>query len=194
MTANIDKATLRRAAVMWAFVVQRQADRLYEAISEFNAAAHDQVFLDARAAGTLANEWQSYVDEKVGKGMSWDVAWTAGADQYFFLAAAAQLRKCALRLSDDGLPEPPNERMILLLRNFTEHWEDPTGRSAVELRSTVPDAAPGRLAYTKHDIEIEGVSMYDIVDWSIEVDRVLRANAAQTDESLPDPRAAGGLG
>ncbi len=178
---------------MWAFVVQRQADRLYEAVSEVNAAAHDQVFLDSRAAGTLPDEWQSYVDEQVGEGISWGVAWTAGADQYFFLAAAAQLRKCVMKLSDDRLPEPPNERMILLLRNFTAHWEDPTGWSAVELRRAIPDAVPARLAYTKHDIEIEGVSMYGIVDWSIDVERVLRANAARKGENVPHPNEADGL-
>lgn len=190
MSANVDKATLRRAAIMWAFVVQRQADRLYEAVSELNAAAHDQVFLDALAAGTLSDEWKSYVEEQVGDGMRWGVAWTAGADQYFFLAAAAQLRKCVQRLSDEELPEPPNERMILSLRNFTEHWEEPTGWSAVEIRTTIPDAVPGRLSYTKHDIEIEGVLVSSIVDWSIDVERVLRTNAARTGELLPNPREA----
>jgi hypothetical protein len=73
--ATIDKATLRRAAIMWAFVVRRQADRLYEAVGELIAAAHDQVFLDALAAGTLSDEWTSYVEEQVGEGMSWGVAW-----------------------------------------------------------------------------------------------------------------------
>jgi hypothetical protein len=120
------------------------------------------------------------------------VAWMAGADQYFFLAAATQLRKCVQRLSDEELPEPPNERMTLLLRNFTEHWEAPTGRSAVELRTTIPGAVPGRLTYTKHDIEIEGVSVCGIVDWSMNVERVLRANALRTGELLPDLREAGG--
>nr|WP_042190926.1 hypothetical protein [Kibdelosporangium sp. MJ126-NF4]CEL19704.1 hypothetical protein [Kibdelosporangium sp. MJ126-NF4]CTQ96930.1 hypothetical protein [Kibdelosporangium sp. MJ126-NF4] len=176
MSANIDKVLLRRAAMMWAFVVQLQADRLYESVSEFNTAAIDQEFLDARAKGRLPDDWKPYVQEKVGSGLSWAVAWTAGADHYFFLSAAAQLHKCVSRLSDDGLPEPPNARMIMLLRNFTEHWEDPAGRSAVELRTTIPDAVPGRLAYTKHDIEIEGVSMYGIVEWSTDAARQCRAN------------------
>ena len=178
---------MRRAAVMWVFVVQRQADRLYDAVSEFNKAQLDQYFLDQREAGTLSDEWKSYVEDEVGSGMSWWVTWTVAADQYFFLLAAAQLRKCVLRLPNDGLLPVPDSKMIRLLRNFTEHWENPSGTSAVELRELVPDAAPGRLVYTKKEVWIEGVSMFGIVDWARDVDRVLRANAARTGEVLPNP-------
>lgn len=115
------------------------------------------------------------------------MTWTFGADQYFFLSAAAQLRKCDLKLPDDGLPEVPDERMILLLRNFTEHWDDPTGWSAIELREKIPDATTGRSAYTKKDVWIEDVSISGIVAWAIEVDRALRANAAEAGDVLPDP-------
>lgn len=190
----MDEVTLRRAAVMWVFVVQRQADRLRESVGGFNEALHDQSLLDECGAGRLSDAWKSYVEEQVGEGMSWGLAWTVGADQYFFLSAVAQLRKCVLKLVDDGLPEVPDDRTILLLRNFTEHWEDPTGRSAVELRGMVPDAVPGRLAYTKHDVVIEGVSVYGIVDWAMNVEHVLRTNAARSGQALPDPRKAGTVG
>lgn len=172
---------------MWAFIVQRQGDRLDEAAGEYNKALLDQLWLDQRDAGTLSDDWTSYVKNEVGDGMSWWVTWTFGADQYFFLSAAAQLRKCDLKLPDDGLPEVPDERMILLLRNFTEHWDDPTGWSAIELREKIPDATPGRSAYTKKDVWIEGVSTSGIVAWAIEVDRALRANAAEAGDVLPDP-------
>ncbi|MGW4127266.1 hypothetical protein [Amycolatopsis japonica] len=130
----MDKTTYRRAAVMWSFIVMRQGDRLDEAAGEYNKALLDQFWIDQRDAGTLSEDWASYVEQEVGEGMNWWVTWTFGADQYFFLAAAAQLRKCVLKLPDDELPVIPNDRMILLLRNFTEHWEDPTGWSAADLR------------------------------------------------------------
>lgn len=184
---KLDDATIRRAAVMWAFVVQHQAARLYEAVSEFNKAQLDQYFLNEREAGRLSDDWESYIEDDLGEGMSWRVIWTVAADQYFFLLAAAQLRKCALRLPNDGLPAIPDNKMIRLLRNFTEHWENPSGVSAVEIRKMIPDATPGRLEYTKKDVWIEGVSMYDIVNWSIEVMETLHAIAAQSGEVLPYP-------
>lgn len=187
MSEKMDETTYRRAAAMWAFIVLRQGDRLDEAAGEYNQAREDQHWLDQRDAGTLSEDWMSYVENEVGDGMNWWVTWMFGADQYFFLSAAAQLRKCVLKLPNDGLPEMPNERMILLLRNFTEHWEDPTGWSAVKLRDRIPDAEPGRLAYTKKDVWIEGVSTSEIVMWAWEVDRKLRANAAEAGVVLPDP-------
>jgi hypothetical protein len=186
MSYNVDDETYRRAAVMWAFVVMRQGDRLDEAAGEYNKALLDQFWLDQRDAGTLAEEWASYVDNEVGDGTSWWVTWAFGADQYFFLLAAAQLRKCVLKLPNDGLPEIPDSKMIRLLRNFTEHWEDPSGESAVKIRELIPDAVPGRLTYTKKDVSIEGVSTSGIVAWATEVDRKLRANAAEAGNVLPD--------
>jgi hypothetical protein len=184
---DVDKAMYRRAAIMWAFIVLRQADRLDEAAGEYNKAVVDQFWLDRRDAGTLPEDWVPYVESEVSDGTNWWATWTVGADQYFFLEAAAQLRKCVVRLPNDGLPEIPNERMILLLRNFTEHWDDPTGWSAAELRGKVPDAIPGRSTYSKKDVWIEGVSTSEIVAWAWEVDRKLRANVAETGDVLPDP-------
>ncbi|WP_410570726.1 hypothetical protein [Amycolatopsis sp. cmx-4-61] len=187
MSDSVDERTYRREAVMWSFIVMRQGDRLDEAASEYNEALLNQFWIDRRDAGTLPDDWASYVEHEVGDGMNWWVAWTFGADQYFFLAAAAQLRKCVLKLPNDRLPEIPNERMILLLRNFTEHWEDPTGWSAAELRERIPDAVPGRAEFTKKDVWIEGVSTTEIVMWASDVDRALRANAAEAGEELPNP-------
>lgn len=160
--------TLRRAAVMWAFVIRDQAQRLTDSVDEFNAAA-----LDGTQAGN--------------KFVPWNVTWKVGADAYFFLSAAAQLRKCVSKLDGDGLPESPDDRMIHLLRNFHEHWEDPTGWSASELRRLIPDAKPGRLAFTKHDVWIENVSVNGIVEWTSDVENALRSNASRTGATLPNP-------
>lgn len=56
---------------MWAFIVQRQGDRLDEAAGEYNKALLDQLWLDQRDAGTLSGDWTSYVKNEVGDGMSW---------------------------------------------------------------------------------------------------------------------------
>lgn len=141
MSYSVDQATYRQTAVMWAFIVMRQGDRLDEAAAEYD--------------GTLLEQPRSAQPE-VDDYRYWWATWTFGADQYFFLAAAAQLRKCVLKLPHDELLEVPNERMILLLRNFTEHWEDPTGWSATELRGSVPGAIPGRATYTKKDVWVGG--------------------------------------
>lgn len=187
MTYDVDDATYRRAATMWAFMVLRQGDRLDDAAGEYNKARLDQLRHDQRDTGTVSEDWAAYMENGAGDGMNWWVTWTLGADQYFFLAAAAQLRKCVMKLPDDGLPDVPDERMILLLRNFTEHWEDPTGWSVAELRNKIPDATPGRAAFTNKDVWIEGVSTSEIVVWAWEVDRKLRADATVTGDLLPDP-------
>ena len=187
VTYNVDEMVYRRAAAMWAFVVQMQGDRLDEAASSYNAAVQDQLWLDQREAGTLPADWASYVENEVGSGLNWATTWTFGADQYYFLDAVAQLRKCVRALPYDGLPDVPDERMVLLLRNFTEHWEDPTGWSAVELRRQTPDAQPGRATYTSKDIWIEGVSTSALVSGAGDVDRALRAGAAATGNRLPAP-------
>ncbi|WP_432855463.1 hypothetical protein ACQPXB_22400 [Amycolatopsis sp. CA-161197] len=70
---------------------------------------------------------------------------------------------------------------------MTEHWEDPMGWSAAELRGRIPDAVPGRAAFTKKDVWIEGVSTTEIVMWASDVERALRANAAKSGDALPDP-------
>jgi hypothetical protein len=188
MSYEVDRATYRRAAIMWAFIVQRQGDRLDEAAGEYNKALLDQFWLDQGDAGTLTDDWMSYVENEVGEGMGWWATWMFGADQYFFLLAAAQLRKCVLKLPDDGLPGIPDSKMIRLLRNFAEHWENPSGESAVKIRELIPDATPGRSTHTKKDIWIEGVSTSSIVTWAIEVDRTLRANCAESGKELPDPQ------
>lgn len=153
---------------MWAFVIRDQAQRLTDSVAEFHAIA-----LYGLQAG----------DEVV----PWNATWKVGADAYFFLSAAAQLRKCVNKLDGDELPGSPDDRMIHLLRNFHEHWEDPTGWSASELRKVIPDAEPGRLAFTKHDVWIEGVSVHSVVTWAADVERSLRDNAARAGVTLPAP-------
>lgn len=172
MSYSVDEATYRQAAAMWAFIVMRQGDRLDEAAAEY-----DQTLREQPRSAQPADDDYRY----------WWATWTFGADQYFFLAAAAQLRKCVLELPQDGLPEVPNDRMILLLRNFTEHWEDPTGSSATKLRKLIPDAAPGRATYTKKDVWVEGVSTTEIVLWASNVARALRTHAAKSGNPLPNP-------
>ncbi|MEB8342568.1 hypothetical protein [Streptomyces endophyticus] len=186
MSKVTDEATWRQAAMMWAFTTLLQADRLREAVGDLNAAQAEQFFINRREAGTLPDGWKAHTEREVGDGMSWRVTWTAAADTYFFLSAAAQLRKCALELPSEGLPDVPDEEMIRLLRNFHEHWEDPTGPSATRLLQQVPDAEPGRVMYTKNDVWFEGVSLEGIENWAFAVQRVLRDNAAAAGEDLPD--------
>lgn len=175
---------------MWAFIVVRQGDRLDEAAGEYNKALLDELWLDRRDGGPLP-EGASDVENEVGGGHVLGATWMFGADQYFFLVAAAQLGKCVMNLPDDGLPDAPDERMILLLRNFTEHWEDPAGWSTVELRNMIPGATPGRVSYNKKDVWIEGVSTSEIFAWAWKVDQtraptLLRpVTCCQTRTSLP---------
>lgn len=192
MSEATDKAALRRTAMMWAFVTLLQAERLRQALGDLNAAKEDQFFIDQREAGALSDEWERHVEEEGGEGMTWRVRWTAGADAHFFLSAAAQLRKCAIKLPGE-LPEVPDKKMLRLLRDIHEHWEQSTGRSVTELREQIPDVEPGRIMFNKHDATFEGVSMDRIVDWALDVRRALLARAQETGEDLPDPYENPGL-
>lgn len=189
MSEQVDEETVRRMATMWASIVQLQAERFFEAVADFNKALHDQFMLDQQAAGELSQEWQEYMkDELASGGLADPVIARVAADQYFFLSAAAQLRKCVQRLADDGLPKMAEHKMLRLLRDVVEHWEQATGRSVTELRETIPDVQPGRLWYTKHDIWIEGVSVNEIVAWAAEVDQAIRD---RNEQNPAEPTAVG---
>ena len=183
----LDVATIRWMAAMWAEAVYTQNVRLEDALDRYQSALADEGFRESYEGMTdpdLRAAWESTYREATGQ-LTPHIAWGLGLAKYFFLLAVAQLDKCVDLLPDDGLRPFPDRTLLRKLRNFEEHWEDPTGASATWLRNRIPDIAPGRLTYTKKHTWIEGMEVTAIVLWAQEVDVRVRKNAAQAGDALP---------
>jgi hypothetical protein len=176
MNMQVESADIRRMAIMWTDIVYLQVSRLEEAVDDFHAAATEEQFRTAFAERGSPEEWAEYASTLSRSLSQRDVSRVA-ADKYFLLLSVAQVMKCARRLPEDDLPGFPEGELLALLRNFEEHWEDPAGRSATELRKTIPDITPGRIAYVKDHIWLECVCLADILRWVEDVDRRIRAKA-----------------
>ncbi len=64
--------------------------------------------------------------------------WQVGADRYFLLHALAQVRKCVIALPDDDLPAARDMKVLRLLRDIDEHWEQLDGRSLQGCATATP--------------------------------------------------------
>ncbi|TIC85540.1 hypothetical protein [Nocardioides sp. GY 10127] len=182
--AQLNEQTIRAALVTWADVVYLQTKRLWDSTEHLFAAARDERIREQHVEQGSPAEWQGFVDE-ASRELTPRALNTAHADKYFLLLAVAQVIKCASRLPDDGLPSFGHESTLTLLRNIEEHWEDPTGRSATELRESIPDIAPGRLRFDGKRVWIEDVSLADVVEWVSSVELRVRERASRLGPELP---------
>lgn len=180
MSSKPDEAQIRGVATMWADVLRLQNSRLEDAIDRLQEFVAAQQFLAALDSGDRPAGWERQAREARAVRTLTDQEKAAlVADKYLLMLATAQLIKCVGLLPNDGLPQPPspsigNHNLMTLLRNLEEHWEDPQGPSATRLRTSISDVQPGRFAFTKDQIWIEGVSVAAVLQWAEEVDRKVR--------------------
>ncbi|WP_156428050.1 MULTISPECIES: hypothetical protein [unclassified Mycobacterium] len=115
--------------------------------------------------------------------------WRLTMARYMFLHAAAQLRKCVVGLRELGvdMPELPDEKLIRILRDVDDHWEQvEEGRSLKQLRELRPGDRPTRVVYGAFGIQVGGISTAEIVNWARRVDAAVRANAQAEGQQLVD--------
>ena len=184
MSKHVDQAEIRRVAAMWTEVIRLQVSRLEDAVDRFHEAIADQQLRAAFDQAGRPTPWAKEVRKARRSLTEKDVAAVA-ADQYFLLLAAAQLTKCVDLLPHDGLPKLQDARLLTLLRNLAERWEDPHGHSATALRELISDITPGRLQYNKHDIWVEGMSVVSLLQWAEDVDQRIRDAVANPSPSSP---------
>ncbi|WP_189061428.1 hypothetical protein [Longimycelium tulufanense] len=172
-------------AAMWASIVCLQATRLEDALDRFHEAwTDDQFRKDIEDAGSPA-EWADVAANSYTESLTPEDITTLAADKYFFLLAARQLLKFIDLLPRDNLPRFKDAKLMRLLRDLEDHWENPGGKAARELRKSIPDIAPGRIEYTKKDISFEGVSLLNILRWAESVDEKVREIATAKGTPIP---------
>lgn len=179
-----DSPNVRKAALMWISFIYTQAVRLEDAVDTYTE-------MEIHRGLIAVYETQGKVAEakKARRGLRRRKPPPVGADKYFFLLSAAQLVKCVKRLPADGLPTFDDSKLLCLLRNIGEHWEDPNGPSISKVRKFIPDIAPGRLTFTKKDIWFETVSFLEVLQWTRAVELKLRAVETADDYHPLDPSA-----
>lgn len=174
---KLDEAEIRWMALAWAEIVSLQTDRFDESLIRFHNGVTAARFRESFKDEGEPLEWVKEYEDADGVLTQHDI-WVLGADRHFLLLAIAQLIKCVDHLPKDGLPTLRDAAFLRKVRNIEEHWEDPEGPSIVELRKSMPDIAPGQIAYTKKYAVIGGnVTLEQVADWAQEVDQKLRDNA-----------------
>ncbi|MGO8877317.1 MAG: hypothetical protein ACLQNG_16320 [Acidimicrobiales bacterium] len=187
MDVAIDESGLRRLTAMWANAARLQISRVEEAMEPFRLGVSETQFRETFKERGEPSEWAEIAAEYTRILTQGDV-WQVGTEKYFLLLALAQLRKCVVYwLPHDRLPGLRDDRVLMLIRNAEEHWDDPDGRSLLELRRADPDIAPGMIRYNNHHLWIGDVSLDELQSWVDDVDRAVREHATASGSPVPLP-------
>lgn len=185
------------SAAMWAYSVAIYHEQLREAVESYAQARHDGAIRNTILGAPKGRQYL-FGDQlqKASKVMTIGTVWRMSMARYAFLCVSAQLRKCTIALSDRGIEVPliRNQKLIRLLRDVDEHWEQvEDGRSLAELQALMPEEGPTRVVYTGKYIEIGGFDTREIAEWAAQVDAAVRAQLeeegdpiAGIDESLQE--------
>ena len=174
---------------MWADTALHQMVRFTEAMEIYAAAMGDYQFRAVFHERGDPQKWAAHY-EAANKHLTQHQMWSVGAERYFLLHALAELRKCLLKLPLDGLPRLREDKMLRLLRDIDEHWEqgDET-RSLAELREWKPgiEPGPGRVWFNNNHVWIGDTSTAEIYEWIQDVGRVVRERAEVGGSPIPKP-------
>lgn len=111
-------------------------------------------------------------------------SWQSIADTHFaFVSLVHVARVCDLV---PELPGFPDAEILVLLRNFAEHWDDPGGRSGRTLSSRQFDQLGVGNLWLGAYRYIHGPGDEAVDAWLIEVDRVAHS-LVTVEEPMPDP-------
>ena len=164
---------------MWAYAVGLHHQELREAVVAYAQARHDGAIRNTiLQAPPSARSLFGDQLEKASSVMTIAMVWRMSMVRYALLCVAAQLRKCTLALNglDALVPQLRDQKLIRLLRDIDEHWEQvEDGRSLAELRALMPDETPTRIVYNGQFIQIGGFDTREIAEWAVQVDAAVRA-------------------
>jgi len=185
----MDDREVRRMTAMWADTGLNQLARFEEAMDTYAAAQADYEFRATFHKRGDPQEWAREY-ETANQYLTQHQAWNVGAERYFLLVALAQLRKCLLKLPSDGVPRLREDKMLRLLRDIDEHWEqgDET-RSLTELREWKPELepGPGRVWFNNKHVWIGDASLSEVHEWLQDVGRLVRERAEVVGSPIPKP-------
>lgn len=150
--ASDEQRDAHHRAERWAHVLSWQIDRLY-ASRTAAMEMQDQV----RSAGHYPDEarWPFFEME---------------SDAHFALVAARQLVR-ALRAfdGDDRLPEGLTSAQVRDVRDALEHWDEPAGRAATNLKRQGATASSHRWSHAGPGLLGDLISDAVLREWAVEV-------------------------
>lgn len=114
-------------------------------------------------------------------------SWQWTADSHFALLSIAHVVKACDLAAD--LPRFPDAELLVLLRNFAEHWEEPNGRSGRALARVRLDKMTNGIIFIDEWDYLSGVDSIDsrdLDDWLVDVERAARSLATCQDDPLPN--------
>ena len=176
--------TIRYMLAMWTNIALCQIGRLEDAVGAYMTAEAEGSFRTAFEEGGQPSEWRETYEAYTAT-ITQAQVWQLGAERYFLLNALAQVRKCVVNLPDDGLPKVRDMKVLRLLRDIDEHWEQLDGRSLKEMRVSRPEAGPGQMWHNNKHIWIGDVDTEELAGWLRDVDRVVRERSATDGSQIP---------
>jgi hypothetical protein len=182
---------------MWCAVALDEARRFNDAVDAYHSA-----FAETSLSHSLARmpadaphreSWQEHIDAYAGHNpLTFARMAEVAGHRYFFVLAVAQVRKCVNLLEDDELPQMSDPKVVKLLRDIDEHWEqDKTHTRAHSLREMLasePDARPGKFIpdHKRGHWLSDTVNADHLVNWVIQVDSAVRSAAMADGDPLFD--------
>lgn len=147
---------------MWANLARWQIGRLEDAVGRYLTAQADGLFRTTFEQGGQPPEWRPTYEEYTAT-LTLGEYWQMGAERYFLLHVLAQVRKCVVALPDDDLPAARDMKVLRLLRDIDEHWEQLDGRSLQEMRDRDRDVRPGAMWFNNKHIWIGDVGTSELM-------------------------------
>lgn len=184
----------RYRTALWCATALNQAERFERSVDRFNNALEETRWQRLMAVTDSPHraEWEAQHaanPEQVEPLMFGDT-WQLLGERYFLVLALGQVRKCVHLLRADRLPRMTDPRIVKLLRDIEEHWEQdvtsPQALSLREIREREPKFEPGRVVIGKRGTWLsEGVTVDDLTEWVADVDTKVRAKASAAGQALP---------
>lgn len=180
---TVSDAAVCREAVFWSAIARFQLGRFHDALGDLHGATEDARSYAEWEESGRALEWQSVVDELGQPGLfgQW---WVMTAEYHFALLALAHVVKSVAALPD--LPQFRDSELLKLLRDYREHWEDPTGRAGRGLADLRPGHDEEPFVFTKKWVMLHGLQDDDIFQWLRDVDEAARRWLTEHGEDHPD--------
>lgn len=161
---TVSRSDLCVAAIVWSSIAQSQLGRFADSLGNSQAFELDATFYRQWESDGRPAEWRDYVSEMGRPGVQGDW-WMLTAEYHFALLSLAHAVKAVDGLNDPAVPQFEESGLLLLLRNYHEHWEDPDGRSGSTLRNVRPEFKGEAIQFTKKWFVFHGISDSDLVRW-----------------------------
>lgn len=181
----------------WTEAVVMQAERLSEALAEFQRA-----MLDADMRYRLSvddsepsREWRESYDAESEIGMrpvrvpSWSLDMQVANEADFLVLSIRNVVRALARLPEDRRPTMSGTDILTDLRNVAEHFDEIGGWSAERLARRHPNVSQSTLAGNGREIWIggaDGVPLSRILAWTARARQALAGALESSSVSVPD--------